>query len=144
MARIVFNQGRCTGCRACEGACKQENNLPVGVRWRVVTHNLQGQYPDLKKIYQSSACSHCGKPKCSEACPSGAIKKQVENGIVLVDEAKCNGCGECIKACPFGVMAFDKEKQKAGKCTLCINRLNHGLGPACVVNCLALALEFKG
>jgi len=143
MGRIVFNEGRCTGCRACEGACKQENSLPAGVRWRVVNSKVAGDYPKLKKTYLSSACRHCGKPRCVEACPAGAIGKQAETGIVLVTEHKCSGCRECEKACPFGSMTFDEERKKAGKCTLCSQRLAQGLLPVCVVNCMTMALEFE-
>lgn len=141
MAGIVFNKERCTGCRACEGACKQENNLPVGVRWRVINMNVEGIYPDLKKIYQQSVCRHCAKPKCCAACPAGAIWKEEASGIVLVDAERCSGCRECIKACPFDAMNFDEDRQKAGKCTLCNSRIKQGLLPACVANCMGLALD---
>ncbi|MHB8170695.1 MAG: 4Fe-4S dicluster domain-containing protein [Thermincolia bacterium] len=143
MARIVFNQARCTGCRACEGACKQENDLPVGVRWRVVKSKTAGNYPNLKKEYQHQVCRHCASPKCASYCRIGAIKKDLENGVVLIDEVKCNGCRECINACPFGAMVFNQGKDKAGKCTLCNNRQQKGFAPACVQNCLALALELS-
>lgn len=143
MAKIKFISKRCTGCRACEGACKQENNLPVGVRWRVVTSSLKGDYPHLKKSYNSLACHHCVKPKCADACSVGAIIKDKETGIVVLDEEICSGCRACIEACPFNAMSFDKQKNKAGKCTLCLHRLKAGLLPSCVQTCMGLALEFE-
>ncbi|MCL4442120.1 MAG: 4Fe-4S dicluster domain-containing protein [Firmicutes bacterium] len=142
MAKIRFNPQRCIGCRACEGACKQENNLPVGVRWRVVTSSLSGDYPNLKREYKSLACHHCTKLKCAEACPVGAITKDSATGIVDVNADICIGCRACVDACPFGAMCFDDTKNKAGKCTLCKHRVKQGLLPACVQVCMGLAMEY--
>jgi len=143
MAKIIFNPQRCIGCRACEGACKQENDLPVGVRWRVVTSNLSGEYPNLKREYKSLACRHCLKPKCAEKCPVGAITKDIATGIVEVNTEICTGCMVCVEACPFGLMCYDAQKNKAGKCTLCKHRLEKGMIPACVHVCMGLAMKYE-
>lgn len=143
MFKIKFNPQSCIGCRACEGACKQENNLPVGVRWRIVTSSLSGDYPNLKREYKSLACRHCMKPKCGEVCPVGAITKDSVTGIVEVVTKVCTGCRACVDACPFGAMCFDASKEQAGKCTLCKTRLQKGMIPACVQVCMGLAMEFE-
>lgn len=143
MAKINFNPRLCIGCKACEGACKQEYNLPVGVRWRVVTETLAGEYPNLKKTFSSLACRHCAAPRCAAACPVGAIARDQETGIVILADDLCTGCRACIKACPFGAISFDSQNSKAGKCTLCLHRLKIGLEPACVMTCMGQALGFE-
>lgn len=143
MAKIEYDPTRCTGCRACEAACKQENNLPVGVRWRVVSYNQEGEYPNIKRFYQSNACVHCVKPKCLKACSVGAVRKDEDSGIVSVNRDLCNGCQECLRACPFHAMVYETENKKVSKCTYCKERITDGLKPACVLVCMGLALTWK-
>jgi Fe-S-cluster-containing dehydrogenase component len=143
MAKIIFNPQRCTGCRACEGACKQENQLPVGVRWRIVSSKLTGELPNLMKTYNSRACKQCSKPKCLEVCAVNAIAKNPVNGIVTINQTICLGCKGCIEACPFGQMKFNQESNKASKCHYCQDRIQKGLTPACVKTCMTMALEWK-
>lgn len=143
MAKINFNSRRCIGCRACEGACKQEHDLPVGVKWRVVTGSLAGEYPRLIKNYKSVACRHCAQPVCIKVCPAGALLKEEKRGIVMLAENKCTGCRACVEACPFKAMSFDRQKNKAAKCTMCMHRLEAGLVPACVQSCMGVALHFE-
>jgi len=139
---LMVDAKDCVGCNACEVACKQEHNLPVGPRWIMV-------FPDsLKEIegrlqlrYVVTHCMHCSQPLCRDVCPVGAITKR-EDGIVLIDEELCTGCRDCIEACPLGVMQFDEEKSLAEKCDLCVERIERGLQPACVAACPSHCIYF--
>jgi len=132
---LVVNTDDCTGCKACEVACKQEHNIPIGPRWiRVYPNNNQEIEGKPQLRYMVTHCVHCSKPPCKDACPVGAVSKR-EDGIVLIDGELCIGCTECIEACPLGVMQFDKEKRIAQKCDLCVERIDRGIQPACVVAC---------
>jgi anaerobic dimethyl sulfoxide reductase subunit B (iron-sulfur subunit) len=81
---------------------------------------------------------HCGKPACEAVCPTGAISKRAEDGIVVVDRDKCNGCQECSSACPFNVPQFGSDGTMQ-KCDFCLGR---GEEPACVAHCLTEALNY--
>ena len=135
-----YNENNCIACRACEAACKQEFELPVGVRRRRVIIREEGKYPNTKVRYLSTACNHCAEPACLKACPVDAITKEPQFGAVLIDQAKCNGCRRCAAACQYGAPAFNEGTQKMDKCTLCIHRLKEGLPPACVRTCPGYAL----
>ena len=139
---LIVNTDDCVGCKACEVACKQEHNLPVGPRWiRVYSDNPRGIKGKLRLRYTVIHCLHCGRPPCKEACPVAAITKR-EDGIVLINEELCIGCKDCIGDCPFGVMQFDEEKKVAQKCDLCVDRLDRGLPPACVSACPSHCIYF--
>ena len=134
----------CIGCTACEIACKQTYNLPVGIRRRRVVSMEFGTYPHVKKIFFSMACFHCTDAPCIKACPVKALYQR-EDGIVLVDRKKCIGCGYCLYACPFGAPQFPESgifgsKGKMDKCTFCVERIDEGLKPACANTCLTGAL----
>ena len=106
---LMFFRKDCMGCHACEVACKMEHGLGVGPRLVRVLENG----PDFFPVY----CHHCADAPCRRACPVDAITKTAE-GIVLIDENLCIGCGECIEACPFGAMQFDEDRGLAVKCDL--------------------------
>lgn len=135
-----YNENNCIACRACEAGCKQEFDLPVGVKRRKVIVKEEGKYPKIQARYISAACNHCTEPSCLKACPVGAITKEDEFGVVLIDQKKCIGCKRCKAACPYGAPTFDEKKKKMDKCTLCIHRLKDGLPPACVRTCMGYAL----
>jgi len=135
-----YNENNCIACRACEAGCKQEFDLPVGVRRRRVLIREEGTYPRVKVRYISTACYHCAEPACLKACPVGAYRKEERFGAVLLDQAKCIGCKRCQAACPYGAPQFDEAKKKMDKCTLCYHRLEQGLPPACVRTCPGYAL----
>ncbi len=137
----LYNEDNCIACRGCEAGCKQEFDLPVGVRRRRVILQEEGKFPNVKVRYISSACNHCEEPSCLKACPVQAITKEEEFGAVLIDQKKCIGCKRCAAACPYGAPTFDERKKKMDKCTFCIHRLRVGLPPACVRTCMGYALS---
>lgn len=135
----LFN---CIGCRACEVACKQENDLPVGVRYRRVVTQEYGRYPRVAADFISLACNHCAEPACLKVCPVDAYTKRESDGVVLHDQEKCIGCLRCTWACPYGAPQFNEAKKKVEKCHFCFHRLALGMRPACVQTCPGLALDF--
>lgn len=139
---LKFNAGDCVGCKACEVACKQEHNIPVGPRWiRVYPGESEESGGKLQLRYTVNYCRQCAHPACMAVCPAGAISQR-EEGIVLIDEGACTGCGLCVEACSFEVMQFDEEKKVAEKCDLCAERIDRGLKPACVDACPSHCIQF--
>ena len=145
----------CIGCKACEVACKQWNDLPSdggtfrkggsydhtgrlsGNTWRHV------RFVDLDDGWQfmSDVCKHCTNAGCLDACPTGALIRTEYETVVLQPDV-CNGCGYCVPACPFGVVDRVPEDGRAGKCTLCYDRLEDGLEPACAKACPTDSIQF--
>jgi formate dehydrogenase iron-sulfur subunit len=183
----------CIGCKACEIACKQWNQLPASdpvwtgssydntgqlsaTTWRhvqfiehigrrdngrnayiddqIARAQLEGTIPLIppgtalpffntdRWLMQSDVCKHCANAPCQEACPTGAIIR-TEFDTVYVQQDICNGCGYCVVACPFGVIARDEYGDRtAHKCTLCYDRLKDGMEPACAKACPTDSIEF--
>jgi formate dehydrogenase iron-sulfur subunit len=189
----------CIGCKACEVACKQWNDLPAdgsqftkggsydhtgelsASTWRHVRFvellepsedrrvqaaealatGAGGEAPTLpatgggngtfdvaqavadmdRWIFMSDVCKHCTNAGCLDACPTGALVR-TEFETVLLQADVCNGCGYCIPACPFGVVDRDQIDGRAGKCTLCYDRLEDGLEPACAKACPTDSIQF--
>ncbi|MGJ7920674.1 4Fe-4S dicluster domain-containing protein [Neobacillus sp. LXY-4] len=156
---------KCDGCRACMVACKNWNDLPAEPEpfqgsnqshakvtahtWNVLEfiehENSKG---NLDYLFRHSACFHCHEAACEKVCPEDAIS-YTEFGSVVVDQDKCVGCGYCVQNCPFDVISLatykdkaGKEYRKASKCTLCTDRIEEGLQPACVTTCHPGAMEF--
>ena len=139
---LIVNTADCVGCSACEVACKQEHNLPVGPRWiRVYTNAPRIMEGKWQLRYTVTHCMHCSQPPCKDACPVNAITKR-QDGVVLVNEELCIGCKDCIDACPLGVMQFEEEKKVAQKCNLCVERIDAGLAPSCVNACPSHCIYF--
>ena len=158
----------CIGCKACEVACKEWNNLPadnIGMTgqsydntgalsansWRHVNFiekaGPAGVRGDERSAFQSGwlmmsdVCKHCHNAPCLEACPTGSLFK-TEFDTVVVQQDICNGCGYCVPACPFGVIDVSVHDGKAHKCTLCYDRLKGGLEPACAKACPTDSIMF--
>jgi len=153
----------CIGCKACEVACKQWNQLPAdgtghdlfgltgfsydntvdlgAATWRHVAFVEQGAGDSLAWLMLSDVCKHCVVAGCLEACPTGAIIR-TEFDSVYIQPDVCNGCGYCVPACPFGVPQLDPSSHLSRKCTLCYDRLQHGLEPACAKACPTDSIVF--
>jgi anaerobic dimethyl sulfoxide reductase subunit B (iron-sulfur subunit) len=148
-----YDSSVCTGCKACQIACKDKNNLPVGVLWRRVYQYGGGTWvPDARhkdlmianNVFSysiSAACMHCANPVCVKVCPTTAMHKD-ENGIVSVDADKCVGCRYCEWACPYGAPQFNEAEGVMTKCNFCQDLLAEGGNPACVDACPMRALDF--
>jgi len=163
MARygIVVDLNRCTGCMTCVVACKEENLTRPGVWWNRILELENDSLDDIS--YFRNACMHCDEPPCVDACSTGAFYKRPD-GIVLIDEKKCVGAGDCLKACPYGVIDMNPKEEyfpgqsipfeqavyahrvhtpgKSSKCTLCVHRIDQGLKPMCVEACPSKAMIF--
>ncbi len=144
---LVIDQERCIGCETCSIACTIENNPATGPWIRVQTvggeqkDTPSGQYPDLKMDFLPQLCMHCDHPPCVKVCLTEALWKR-EDGLVLLEQEKCNGCQECLGACPYGVIAYSTETGVVEKCNLCRHRIDEGLEPFCVICCEGKAIHF--
>ncbi len=114
-----FDAALCIKCHACEIACKSWNEVEVGPRWREVVKIESGTFPNVQSMNVSMACMHCGDAPCQSACPVNAISKRAEDGIVMVDQDKCIGCGFCAWACPFNAPQLSATAGKMEKCNFC-------------------------
>jgi anaerobic dimethyl sulfoxide reductase subunit B (iron-sulfur subunit) len=142
---FFFDQSRCIGCNACVVACKQWHDLPPGPqKWMRVYQWEKGAFPKTRVHFLAIPCYHCQRPVCGEACPNRAIYKEEKYGAVLIDPHKCTGTRKCWKACPYGAIVFptDQPGAVAGKCNMCVDRLEQGKTPICVLSFSMRALEF--
>jgi formate dehydrogenase iron-sulfur subunit len=152
----------CIGCKACEVACKEWNNIPedglawLGLSydntgalgastWRHVAFIEQAAPSDsrggVRWLMSSDVCKHCTSAACLEVCPTGSLIR-TEFGTVVVQQDICNGCGYCVPACPFGVIDRREEDGRVWKCTLCYDRLKDDLTPACAKACPTESIQF--
>lgn len=146
---FYFDSSACSGCKACQVACKDNNSLPLSINWRQVVEVCGGGWAQvggawLSGVYAyniSMACNHCERPICMEVCPAKAIFKRPD-GIVLIDEKKCLGCRYCAWACPYGAPQYDLARGLMTKCDFCVDQVEQGLPPACVAACPLRALDF--
>jgi formate dehydrogenase iron-sulfur subunit len=92
-------------------------------------------------LMMSDVCKHCAHAPCLEVCPTGAILR-TEFDTVYINEPTCNGCRDCISACPFGVIHMSEKTHIAQKCTFCYDRLKQGLPPACAQACPTKSIRF--
>ena len=143
---MYIDQNRCTGCFACVVACKDWHDIPAGPVSRIRLKTIEkGNYPNVFVSFLPTICYHCRTPDCESACPTGAITKRDEDGIVTVNSDICDGyddCGLCLEACVYQAPQFETEKDaKMQKCDLCIDRWAVGKKPACVSSCPLQAMD---
>jgi formate dehydrogenase iron-sulfur subunit len=154
----------CIGCKACEVACKEWNQLPEkepdflgesldntgelnGSTWRHVKFidnvpdETMGEGNGRAFLIMSDVCKHCQHASCMDVCPTGSIIR-TEFDTVYIQEEVCNGCRNCIAACPYDVIAIDEDEKVAQKCTLCYDRLQGGMEPACAKACPTDSIQF--
>jgi len=153
----------CIGCKACEVACKEWNQLPAaeggvgtmsgdsydntrqldGIHWRHVKFIEQFDEPrtEARWLMMSDVCKHCVQAACLEVCPTNAIIR-TEFDTVVIQSDVCNGCRDCIAACPFGVIDINPVSNTAQKCTLCYDRMQNGMEPACSKACPTDSIRF--
>jgi len=148
----------CIGCKACEVACKEWNQIPEdGLNWTGMSHDNTGglsadswrhvsfveqlRGDDFRWLMSSDVCKHCTHAACLDVCPTGAIFR-TEFGTVVVQEDVCNGCGYCVPACPYGVLDKREDDGRIFKCTLCYDRLDVGQEPACAKACPTDSIQF--
>jgi tetrathionate reductase subunit B len=131
---------RCQRCYSCVVVCKAYHDVTVGVSWkRVLTIEPTVMMPKTDMAFLPLNCNQCDNPPCMEACPVNAISKRPD-GVVIIDQNACIGCKYCAQACPYGEITI--ASGKASKCIFCIDRVELGLEPACVRNCVGKAFMF--
>ncbi|MCU0464519.1 MAG: polysulfide reductase NrfD [Anaerolineae bacterium] len=131
---FIIDNRKCIGCHACTTACKQENEVPLGVNRTWVKSVETGAYPNTRRHFQVTRCNHCANPPCVRICPVSAMYQRAD-GIVEFDPQACIGCKACLQACPYDAIYIDPEDGTAAKCHYCAHRTEIGLEPACVVVC---------
>ncbi len=153
---VLVDTTLCRGCRACEAACAEQNELPdppaedvyrekrstSPTAFTVVNAFENPRDPGTPR-YVKRQCMHCIEPACATACPVRAIEK-LPYGPVAYHPERCMGCRYCMVACPFGVPKYEYSKAipRVRKCTFCFARQDQGKGPACATVCPSGALKF--
>jgi formate dehydrogenase beta subunit len=149
----------CIGCKACEVACVEWNDLPFGETtfdntyqtmpqtrwnyWNLIKFNEHKRADGtLMWLMRKDQCMHCADPGCLRACPADGAIVQYENGIVDFQQENCIGCQLCLSGCPFDIPRFNPTTKKVYKCSLCSDRVGQGLEPACIKSCPTGCLHF--
>jgi len=154
----LIDTSTCIGCKACEVACQEWNDLPPETTvnlgtyqtlpdmtphvWNLIRFNEVEEGGNLHWLMRKDQCMHCADPGCLKACPAPGAIVQYENGIVDFQQENCIGCGYCISGCPFNVPKLSSQTKKVYKCTLCVDRVSVGLEPACIKACPTSCLQF--
>lgn len=147
---FTFDASACSGCKACQEACKDKNDLPAGVIWRKVIEVSGGTWQASGAAWENNvfaynislACNHCVHPKCAGVCPTDAYITRPD-GIVFIDTNKCMGCGYCAWACPYAAPQYDPTRGIMTKCDFCQDNIDAGSPPSCVAACPLRALDFQ-
>jgi anaerobic dimethyl sulfoxide reductase subunit B len=146
---FLVNSDACSGCKTCQVACKDKNDLPAGLHWRKVYEVTSGDWRQQGQAWEttvaaynlSTTCHHCLRPACIPCCPTDAVFK-TETGIVLIDESRCRNCHACELACPYGAIRFNPVRNTTSKCDFCADVLDLGQPPLCVAGCPNRALDY--
>jgi Fe-S-cluster-containing dehydrogenase component/formate-dependent nitrite reductase membrane component NrfD len=136
---FVIDHRRCIGCHACTVACKEENQVPLGVFRTWVKYIERGEFPHARRYFSVLRCNHCDNAPCVTICPTVALYRRPD-GIVDFDGDRCIGCKSCMQACPYDALYIDPSTQTAAKCNYCAHRVEVGLEPACVIVCPVQAI----
>jgi formate dehydrogenase iron-sulfur subunit len=156
---MLLDLSKCTGCRACQVACKAWNDLPAEVTvclgcydnppdlsldtWnRIAFYEVERDGGKVDWLFRPVRCLHCTDASCVSVCPTGAAAHRGE--FVTIDAEWCIGCGHCVTACPFDIprLGHGEEKASARKCWFCLDRVDSGEIPACAKSCSPGAIEF--
>lgn len=167
---LVIDLDRCIGCWTCAVNCKVENNVSLGNWWnRILSPGAEvygmatSPRGEPEQTFMPFQCQHCANPPCVRSCPVGATYQR-EDGIVMQDDDKCIGCRTCMAACPYHLKVFNfttphqipswnddhvgnaavpsRVRHVVEKCSLCVERVDSGIEPACVLGCPAKARFF--
>jgi formate dehydrogenase beta subunit len=154
----LVDTSSCIGCKACEVACQEWNDLApeptvnsgtyqtlpdtTARFWNLIKFSEHESERGFHWLMRKDQCMHCVEPGCLIACPAPGAIVQYANGIVDFQQDQCIGCGYCITGCPFNVPKFATDTRRVYKCTLCVDRVAEGLQPACVKACPTSCLQF--
>ena len=154
----LIDTSTCIGCKACEVACQEWNDLPPEATeqsgsyqtmpdmtsnfWNLIRFSEHETADRFNWLMRKDQCMHCTEPGCLIACPAPGAIVQYANGIVDFQQDNCIGCGYCMTGCPFNVPKFAENTRRVYKCTLCVDRVSVGLQPACVKACPTSCLQF--
>jgi formate dehydrogenase beta subunit len=154
----LVDTSTCIGCKACEVACQEWNDLPPETTvqmgtyqtlpdltpnfWNLIKFKEHEDQSGMHWLMRKDQCMHCEEPGCLVACPAPGAIVQYTNGIVDFQQDQCIGCGYCMTGCPFNVPKFSPSTRRVYKCTMCVDRVSVGLQPACVKACPTSCLQF--
>src|SRR5437899_6468016 len=155
----LIDISKCIGCKACQVACMEWHDLrdeigtdhgvyynPLDLTdksWTVMRFSeVEVEQGKLEWLIRKDGCMHCADPGCLRACPADGAIVQYSNGIVDFHQENCIGSQYCVTGCPFNIPKFNSETKKVFKCTLCSDRVNVGLEPACIKACPTGCLHF--
>ena len=155
---MLIDVSKCMGCRSCQVACKQWNQLPAektrftgtyqnppklsASTWTLVSFVEPEDYNTKARwLFRKQQCLHCEDATCVNVCPTGAARKR-EDGTVYIDQDICCGCKYCVESCPFMTPHFDRKSGTVKKCRMCLDRVANGLKPACATACPTGAVSY--
>lgn len=151
---FYFDQAKCTGCKTCQVTCKETYKLPANNLYRRVLNYTGGTWTQTETghyapegvfgYFTSIGCNHCENPACVATCPTGAMQKDPDTGIVWTDHEVCIGCKTCQTACPYEAPTYNEEAGYMQKCERCGGEIDAAAGekPLCVTACPMRALDF--